>query len=369
MSDYILYGSEHSYFTGKVRSYMRYKGLDYEERLATREVYKELILPFVGAPIVPVVQTDAGELVQDTTEIIDFLEYHHPEPSVYPSGACQQLVALLLEQYGDEWLVIPAMHYRWSVLDRQHDFVMAEFGRMSDPDASREQQIAIGEKISAPFRNSISALGVNETTVEAIETNYLEFLEQLNTHFASYPFLLGSRPSIGDFGLMGPMYAHLGRDPVPKAIMEEKAPAVCAWINRMNQPDGDPGTFLPDDEVPATLLPILETLCEELLPDVLDVIEHNQRFMAEHPGDNIPRYLGMHDFTTGGISSQRYIHSYSQWMFQRSHEHYHGLASEDKQRAEALLRQIGGLDILGRPIQRRVERKQGQLELVEMTRN
>ena len=53
-ADYILYGADHSLFTGKVRAYMRYKGLNWEERPASRDVYLDIILPNVGAPIIPV---------------------------------------------------------------------------------------------------------------------------------------------------------------------------------------------------------------------------------------------------------------------------------------------------------------------------
>ena len=41
--DYIVYGGDHSLFTGKVRAYMRYKGLNREERTATRQIYRDII--------------------------------------------------------------------------------------------------------------------------------------------------------------------------------------------------------------------------------------------------------------------------------------------------------------------------------------
>jgi len=42
-----------------------------------------------------------------------------------------------------------------------------------------------------------------------VESLYLDFLDALNSHFKHYPYLLGWKPYIGDFGLLGPMYAHL----------------------------------------------------------------------------------------------------------------------------------------------------------------
>ncbi len=368
-TEYTLYGGELSLFTGKARAYMRYKGLDYQELAADREVYKTIILPNVGAPIVPVVVADSGEVVQDTTDIIDFIEARHPQVSIYPTGPRQRLVSLLLEQYGDEWLVIPAMHYRWSVLDQQYDFIMSEFGSMSAPHETRENQIRIGEKTSAPFRGSIGMLGITEQTIPAIEAVYLEFLDQLNAHFSAYPYLLGTRPSIGDFGLMGPLYAHLGRDPVPKAIMQSRAPAVYDWVQRMNNPQPLSGEFLTDDEIPATLIPILQTLCRDFLPDVMDVIRANAAYIEEHPGDNIPRYLGMHVFQTGSATGERLVNSFSQWMFQRSSDHYHSLDDGARQSVDELLARVGGAEAMNVEIIHRVERKRGQLELVHADNN
>ena len=365
MTQYTLYGGELSLYTGKARAYMRYKKLDWHEELATREVYKSVILPQIGAPIVPVLATDAGEYVQDTTDIIDFLEARHPDYSVYPDTPVQKLVALLLECYGDEWLIIPAMHYRWSVLEQQSDFILSEFGRLSAPEASYEQQIEIGRKTSAPFRSSIVALGVTQETIPGIERAYATLLEQLNNHFTQYDYLLGSRPSIGDFGLLGPLYAHLGRDPVPKAIMQETAPAVYRWVQRMNAPEPLSGEFLADDQVPESLYGVLETLCADFLPDVLDVIVHNEKWMTDHPGENIPRALGMHPFHTGGASGERYMHSYAQWMYQRPWRHYQALLEPDREHADALLQKVGGLTALQTPINKFVTRKPGQLELTE----
>ncbi len=362
--DYILYGGEFSYYTGKVRPYMRFKDLNFEERPATRDVYKGLILPKVGAAIVPVIETRNGEVVQDSTDIIDYLEACNPECPVYPAGPKQKLIALLLEHYADEWLLLPAMHYRWTVIDQQYDFIMREFGAMSMPGETRENQIKLGEKISAPFRGSLHNTGITSETIPAIEQGYLELLEQLNRHFSEFPYLFGTRPSIADFALMGPLYAHLGRDPVPKAIMQERAPEVYRWVQRMNEPEPLSGDFLVNDEVPATLIPTLQTLCRDFLPDVLDVIGKNADWVTAHRGKSIPRYLGTHSFTTHGARGERTIHSYSQWMFQRAWSLYRQLAGDDKVAVDALLQRIGGFEALNTDIRFILERRRGQLELV-----
>ena len=38
-----------------------------------------------------------------------------------------------------------------------------------------------------------------------------------------------------DFGLIAPMYAHLGRDPYPLALMQSRAIHVFRWVERMNR--------------------------------------------------------------------------------------------------------------------------------------
>ncbi len=362
--DYILYGADHSLYTGKVRAYLRYKGLNWEERAATREVYKSLIIPRVGAPIVPVLETAAGEYIQDSTDIIDFLETRHRQRPVYPATPVQRLVALLLELYGDEWLLIPAMHYRWSVLEQQRDFILGEFGRLSAPDASRAEQIAIGEHTSRVFAGMVPALGITAHTIPGIEEAYLAFLDQFDRHLARHDFLLGSCPGIGDYGFMGPLYAHLGRDPVPLALMRKRAPRVHAWVQRMNDPAPVTGEFVPCDEIPETVLPILETLFTDQAPDVLDVIAHNSAWLEQNPGGSIPRFLGMHPFTSGAARGERVISSYSQWMFQRPWLHYHSLSGEARRAADRLLARVGGLDALNVDIRHWLVRRAGQLELV-----
>jgi hypothetical protein len=165
--------------------------------------------------------------------------------------------------------------------------------------------------------------------------------------------------------LIGPLYAHLGRDPVPKALMQERAPNVYAWVERMNNPRPLSGEFLADDAIPDTLLPLLATLCKDQLPDVLDVIAHNSAWLEANPGGSIPRFLGMHRFTTGAATGERCISSYAQWLFQRPWSHYQSLSGENKVAADRLLDSIGGRAALNVTIKHWVARKAGQLELVE----
>ena len=68
-------------------------------------------------------------------------------------------------------------------------------------------------------------------------------LDALDVHFQHYPYLLGGLPSIADFGSMAPLFAHLGRDPVPSSLMKNRAPNVHRWTERMNLPAIADGEF------------------------------------------------------------------------------------------------------------------------------
>ncbi len=361
MTTYKLIGTECSLYSGKARAYLRYKDIPFEEVLSSARVYEDVIVPRVGDRIIPVLITPEDSTIQDTTEIIDFLEDRFPEASVYPNTPVQRLVALLFELYGDEWLLIPAMYYRWWFKEENYDFIVSEFGKTSMPDAPPEVQRSTGEMVAGFFGGLLPGLGATEKNHKQIEAWYESFLDYFNEHLKMHPFLLGTRPSIGDFGLMGPLYAHLYRDPYSGRLMRSRAPRVAQWVEHMNAPEAKSGEFLPDDAVPQTLNPILEMMFEEMFPPMLDTVEKLAAWLDKNPGEEIPEVIGKHEFTIRGVSEKRRIRSYCQWMFQRPVDHYHALSGADKERADTFLKKLGGYEGMQVDIDRRVKRENHKL--------
>ena len=335
-----LYGAEISYYTGKVRAYLRWKGLRFEEIAADQRVYRTVILPRVGFPVIPVLVLPDDTTLQDSTDILDALEARHPQPAITPPGPVQRLVARLLELYGDEWLVIPAMHYRWH---HNRDWALAAFGALSAPAAPPEEQLAIGRQRAAPFAQAAELLGAVPAMHAAIEASYEGLLAELDAHFAAWPCALGSRPSVADFGLYGPLYAHQYRDPASGALMRARAPHLVAWVERLRDaPAPGQGDWAPGDQVPDTLLPVLRRQMREQLPVLADTAERLRAWLAAHPGEPVPRALGSHDYTLEGASGPRLVRPYSLWMLQRARDCYRALQDADRARADALLDAIGG---------------------------
>lgn len=359
MSKYILYGTEFSLYTGKARAYLRYKNIPFEEVLSTIGVYKKIIVPKTGVRFVPVVKTPDNEYLQDTTNIIDQLENKHKDKSVYPTTPKQGLVSLLLELYGDEWLLIPAMHYRWN-----HDnsnFIYREFGKVVSPKLPGFIRGFMGKKIGSRFKGIVPSLGITNKTIPAIEQWYEQgFLVDFNHHLSKHPYLLGNIPCLGDFGLFASLYAHLYRDPYPGKLMKKIAPNVARWVERLKDASAVEGAFLADDEIPDTLLPILSRLFESQWPVLEDTAEklsqwYEKQDKSEQPIE-IPRRLGMHDFTVQEITEQRAVLPYSQWMMQRPLDLYQSLSTENKQDMQPFLESINGSQAMNFVIKTKVSR-------------
>lgn len=321
-----LYGTQFSLFTGKARSYLKKKGIEFEEITSTLSIYKKFIIPRTGVRYIPVLQTVDDVVIQDTTVIIDTLEQMYPERSVYPSTAKQKLASLLLEVYGDEWLVIPAMHYRWNFPEKNEKFIYAAFGSMVLPRAPKFIQRFVGKKAGSKFKGFVPLLGVTKGNIAALEASYEQVLGDLNTHFKQHDFLFGGRPSIGDFGLIGPMYAHLYRDPAPRELMQRIAPEVCEWVERMISDEVPEGEFLANDEVPQTLMPILQRMANEQLPVLLDTDDRLTLWRKENvDAKEVARFIGKHKFTVEKVEAERVILPFVLWMFRRPVDFYQSL--------------------------------------------
>ena len=77
---YVHWSAHCSLYSGKTRAYLIKKGLDFVEINPGHAHYTEVLLPQIGFFSVPVLETPQGEVIQDTTAIIQFLEQKHPEP-------------------------------------------------------------------------------------------------------------------------------------------------------------------------------------------------------------------------------------------------------------------------------------------------
>ena len=272
---YTLWGGPLSLYSGKARSYLIKKRIRYVERFPSHPDFPARVMPAIGLFVVPVLEAPDGTLVQDTTRIFEYLEARHPEPVVVPSSPLQNAVAWLIGVFASEGLLQAAMHYRWSYRREQESFLKAEFGRILHTKSGRAARDAQATAVMQQMNNYLPVLGVTAETVPAIEASYEALLGILEQHFANHPYLLGGRPSIADFGLMAPLFAHLSRDPYPSKLMKLTAPNVYRWTERMNLAQIADGEFPeqdesypPGDDIPETLVPLLQHIFADWGPEV-----------------------------------------------------------------------------------------------------
>lgn len=352
------YGSEVSYFTAKGRAALRAKRICFEEVLATPRVYREVILPRTGLAFIPVLVTADGRVVQDTSEILDWLEWEVPVPSLLPKGPVQRVVAFLWELYADEFLILPALHYRWSFPESawkaRRDFAATT----GEPEAA--------ERFADRIVRGTGAMGIGERTAPALEAHTEVLLERLEAHWAAHDFLLGGAPSLADCALMGPLYPHLYLDAVPGRLLREKALRTCHWIERMNHPDPERyGPWLEADGLAPTLRPLLELIGEDAVPLVLANVRAFDAWADAEgaPDAQPPRFAGSHEATLRGVRFERATSPYTLWMLQRVREAYLGLGSEARGAVRAALEGSGCEALLDAAPRHRLEKRSFQLVL------
>jgi glutathione S-transferase len=257
-----VYGCRISYYTGKLETYLRYRSIDYE--LIPTVGHEKELLAATGVKQMPVVRDDSGRWMTDTTPIIALLESEQGSPSVYPHNPLMNFVALLVEDYADEWLWRPAMHFRWSYrVSRQYAAeVLYDDLIKNNPKKYLPRFIALPVLKIRQYFGFVQGDGVNRESVAHADSTYFKSLELLEAIFQKRPFVLGNSPSIADIGLMGPMLRHFGQDPVPSEIMRNTAPGVYEWVARMwRVKPGEQGPDLleePDD----ALIDLLREICE-----------------------------------------------------------------------------------------------------------
>lgn len=386
---YRLYSWEHSYFSGKVRAYLRYKqrcgalGPGYEDVLATPSLIAGLLTPRSGSGAVPQLETPDGRWIQDSSEILDVCEAAHPEAAIVPDAVTrprQRLASYLIELLADEWIVVPAFWQRWFFSEdgrapSHRGFNEQQWGAVLAAGADGATRRAAGAGFfEAAFGISdtrvspkgvyagLVHLGCTAKTERAWQASQHRVLTLLEAHFSQHDYLLGGRPSLADFGLLGPLYAHLYRDAVPGFVLRTHFPLVCEWVERTNGEGAlnarrygqklyeldehgalvgriasrDGGEWLPDDAIPPTLAALLGVFFEEMWPVLCQATERLRAFIAsdahvpggELPGKTFTATPGFfehqtaggaltHSFSIGGIESERMVVPYQIWMLGR----------------------------------------------------
>ena len=373
MTPWVLYGMPGSLYTARARSYLRKQGLPLEERAPGDPRFAAEVLPRIGRWIVPVVQTPTGELVQDGAANIDHGEDEGlAVRSAHPVDPAARVVAHLFDLFGGEGLLRPAMHYRWNFDADNLAFLRRDFVRSLNPAADAETGDGVFAFASDRMRQAMRSFGVTPGSIPTVEASYLDFLRRLDAHLEIYPYLLGDAPSLGDYGLIAPLHAHLSRDPHPSALMKRHGPNVWRWVERMTTRDDDAGEYLalPPPAVPvlesASLARLLAFVAEDYLPELAAMVGWLNAWLAVQDGSAldhkpIPRIVGHMDLIWRGHALSVAVMPYRLWLLQKVQAAAAALNDAERARLRTLFEPAGRWPLLDlkthRPVVRRDHRE------------
>ena len=138
-------------------------------------------------------------------------------------------------------------HYRWN---REIDQAYSSRQIISDntPGMRGEELDRLAAAIRDRQVSRMPIVGCTPQNAPLIEQSYLELLDILDSFVTRDEFLLGTRPSLGDFGLFGQLKT-LSSDHTPMLIMRERTPSVYDWVRRLDDSSGIEGDWHTVDEL------------------------------------------------------------------------------------------------------------------------
>ena len=376
---YTLFGSYASYYTAKVRGYLRKKGIPFVERLPSDPVFREKVRPSSGSHRIPQLLTPEGEVVQDSVEIVDHLESRYPEVPAFPETPRQRSFVHLMELLGSQGLIRLAWMHRW-LFEENMAFVKMDFGRSFRPQGSDADLLKYGQLIA----DRMTSYGLPESTPElraSLDDQYRDVLRLFEAHWREHPYLLGGHPSAADYALMGALHAHMGRDPAGLRMMQDHAPRTFRWMEHMLVPDlqspefGDRPVAYPDgDAVPETAIAILRFIADRYGdPFVLSALAFEQAMARqgvsvghEIAPENDQPMLGKERVSYRGAEHAHAADVHTTWVAQRSQRHFQTRPEDDRKRILEMVGDGTARALLEVPVRHVIARRDNRLVIGEL---
>lgn len=327
-----LFRMDISYFSGKLEAYLNYKQIPFERVEAHHKVLFD-IYQKTGTMKVPAVETSDGLWLKDSTPMLRWFEKEYPQNPILPDDPAMAFIALLVEDYGDEWLWRPAMWWRWMPIGSRrllgYRIATEVLGSLPIPTFIAAPYFAWRQK-----KTWLDWDGMTKANHDQIRDMYTDQLAALEPIFRRQPYLLGSHPSAADYGYFASMFRHFGNDPESSVVMRQQAPAVYEWLSRMwNQTVDDLGDNIEWKAAEGEGWDfILGDICKTYLPYL------HQNAMAFKAGKK--RF----NYSANGLElPQTVTTDYRVWCRQELQREYQRLSDAEQARVEAMLVPHGGL--------------------------
>ncbi len=375
---YTLYGMAGSLYTARARSYMRMNAVPFSEIKAGSKEYTGEIVPQIGRWIIPVIKTPDGAIIQDGADIIDHLDgAGFSKNPLYPGAPKLLAIAHLFELFGSHGLLRPAMHYRWNFDEVNLPFLRETFRDVLPSGLPKDAEDATFLHASGRMRKAAEVFGVNPETYKLVEESYTQFLSLMERHLRAHPFILGGHATVADYGLIGAMYAHLGRDPAPLRLLQISAPNVFRWVERMNMAEtfvdetmaGSKGELFESGDLPQSLLQIMSFISEDYLPEITAHVERANSWLERHPeietgaqanNQSMKSGMGLAPFNWRGASIETAVMPYRFYLLQRLQDAFGRQSQVGQTAIRSVFEGTGLASLLDLRTSRRMERQDNQ---------
>ena len=253
MTNYRLFGADTSPYSLKVKAFLTYKELPFEWITRSRSNEAEFQANAQAFATVPLLVSPTRPVSQDSTAMLAAIEADHAEPSSVPDDPACAMLALILEDYADEWLNKCMFQQRWGQSPDREAAALRVLAQLYDgkpPRARKAPQKQIVERMTA----RLSLVGAEADNGETLDASWRRFALCLNDHLKNHLCLFGGRPSVADFALAA-QFQQMLLDPTPGNWLRDRAPFVAAWCTFMEAPQAG-GPFADLSALEETLAPL-----------------------------------------------------------------------------------------------------------------
>ena len=336
-----LMGGIGSPYSNKMLFYLRYRRIPFRwimmhssEERGTKHASGPLLLPKIVWP--------DNSVQNDSTFLVERLEREYAARSCYPKDKGLTFLALLLEDFADEFLTKCMYHYRWvhDPLYAGKGIAMQQQGLLS---ASDKVVAKFGSNVQKRQVGRLGIVGSNPVTGPAIEQFYEEFLQTLDKHFRSgHPYVLGTRPSVADFAILGQLHPMIQLDPNTSHITRTVSPRVCSWysycadLSGLSVLDESKGWFDASKPLPDTFIDLLKLVGKWYVPYL---IANDSAFKGGRKSFEI-------ELNDGNISWKQPTFKYQSKCLEWLRGKYLALSSFDKSRIDMALNCTGCMHLI-----------------------
>ena len=260
---YRILGGPGSPYSLKLRAALRYRRIPHNWIVPPGYLGEGGELKAADKGMIPVLQLPDGRYWSDTTPMILALEARHPgQRSLLPDDPAQRFLALLIEDFADEWLMLPLFDFRW---DAEVDQEFCSRRQMAGwlgamPSADFDEIIA---RFRARQTGVLARMGDRQINRPLLRSTYPEVLAAIEAQLEVSRYLFGGRPSLGDIGLFGQL-SQCAIDPSASAIMRREAVRTFQWVQDLDDASGIEGEWSDPSRPPGPGIERLLTLIGEV---------------------------------------------------------------------------------------------------------